>query len=566
MKGAIVRLLLMAALTASAPRLALAQIQTPAPTPGARTPAEDKPKATASVRGRITAADTGRGLRRAQVSISGGDLPQRRTAATNARGDFEIRDLAPGRYTISAARSGYLSFEYGQRRPGERGKSLELSEGEAMTGIDVALPRAGVISGRVIDENGEPVPNVNVWVMRPEFFRGRRRLVPVAVGLRTDDIGQYRATGLSAGEYVLMATLRETWVAPGEKRQVLGYAPTYFPGTASLTGAQQVKLAAGKETSNIDIALVAAAAANISGTARRSDGTPLAGASVNLGQNVFGPGGSSFSGITSAPVNPDGSWLLRDVPPGEYDLSVSPADRNAARETAEQKIVMQGVDIEGVSLVTEAQVHITGQVVSESGAALPAPPIGRYRVTVETTGDRRPNLIPTGDDNGMVKSDGAFSVITPPGLSLVRVSPLPRGWAVKAIEIGAGEVADGAIELKSGQDVQGMRIVITDRFPSVSGRITDDRATAAEGTVVLFPTDDARWLTATTGIRSGRTDQKGIFRFEAVTPGDYFVIALEAVQNWEVYDPEFLGEIKSRAERVTVREGVSPQLALRLVK
>ena len=89
---------------------------------------------------------------------------------------------------------------------------------------------------------------------------------------------------------------------------------------------------------------------------------------------------------------------------------------------------------------------------------------------------------------------------------------------------------------------------------------------AAEGTVVMFPTDDTRWLTATTGIRSGRTDQKGIFRFEAVAPGDYFVAALDAVQNWEVNDPEFLAQLRDRAERLTVREGPAPVLSLRLIK
>jgi hypothetical protein len=564
MRHAAARVVLLAAWTIAVPGVIAAQTLTPAP--AGKPLAPDAPKATASVRGRITAADTGRGLRRAQVSISGGELTQRRTAATNTRGDFEIRDLPAGRYTISAARSGYLAFEYGQRRPGERGKTVELSDGEAMTGIDVALPRGAVISGRVVDENAEPVPNVNVWVMRPEFFRGRRRMVPMAVGLRTDDIGQYRATGLAAGEYVVMATIRETWVAPGEKRQVLGYAPTYFPSTASLAEAQHVKLAAGKEASNTDVVLVAAPAADISGTARRSDGTPLAGASVALGQSVFGPGGSSFSSVGSAAVGADGGWVLHDVPPGEYDLSVTPADRTAARESAEKKIVMQGVDVDGVSLVTEADVRITGEIVSDSGVALPPAPMGRYRVTVDTTGERRPNQIPAGDDSGVVKADGTFAVTSTPGLSLVRVGPLPRGWALKTIEVGGREVVDGALELRGGQNVDGMRIVVTDRYPSVSGRITDERAMAAEGTVVMFPTDDTRWLTATTGIRSGRTDQKGIFRFEAVAPGDYFVAALDAVQNWEVNDPEFLAQLRDRAERLTVREGPALVLSLRLIK
>ena len=362
MNAAIRRFTLMTALLSAAPPTLHAQT---APAP----PRSDAPKATASIRGRITAADTGRGLRRAQVSVGGAELPQRRTAATNLRGEFEIRDLPPGRYTVAASRSGYLAFEYGQRRLGERGKTLEISEGEALTAVDVALPRASVISGRVLDENSEPVPAVAIWIMRREFFRGQRRLVPITVGVRTDDTGQYRATGLGSGEYIVFATLRETWVAPGEKKQVLGYAPTYYPGTVSAAEAQHVKVAAGKESPNVDIVLIAAPAANITGTARRSDGTPLVGASVSLTQQMIGPGGSSFSGMTGATVDADGAWRLRDVPAGEYQLEFSSVDRSRPPETGSMKLVVQGADIDGVSLVTEAPVRISGEVITESGAA-----------------------------------------------------------------------------------------------------------------------------------------------------------------------------------------------------
>jgi hypothetical protein len=146
------------------------------------------------------------------------------------------------------------------------------------------------------------------------------------------------------------------------------------------------------------------------------------------------------------------------------------------------------------------------------------------------------------------------------------VSTLPRGWTIKSVETGGRELPDGAIDFKGGESYGGTRIVLTNRFPSVSGRVTDERAADAEGTVVLFPADESRWLTATTTIRSGRTDQKGIFRFEAVPPGDYLVIALDAVQAWQVNDPEFLAEIKPRAERLSVHEGAANQIALRVVK
>jgi protocatechuate 3,4-dioxygenase beta subunit len=557
MSGAL-RWIAFVALLLTAPAIVVAQ--TPAQ------PASETLKATASIRGRITAVDTGRGLRRAQVSIGGGDLPQRRTASTNTRGEFEIRALPPGRYTVSVTRSGYLTFEYGQRRIGERGKTIDLAEGETMTDVDVPLPRASVISGRVIDENSEPVPGVSIWIMRQEFFRGRKRLVPVTVGVRTDDVGQYRATGLSSGDYVVFATLRETWtVTAGGKKQVLGYAPTYYPGTASIEQAQQVKVAAGKETANIEVALIAAPAVTISGTARRSDGGPLVGGSVNLSQVTIGPGSSSFASIASAAVDADGGWRLRDIPPGEYELEAHGGDRSA-RETAWTKVVVQGVDIDGLSLMAAGPVTISGDVVTESGVALPEFPGGRLRVSGETTGERRPDPIPAGDDNGVVKSDGTFRFSGVAAPTLIRVAPLPRGWTVKSVEIGGREMPDGLIDLKGGQDIEAVRIVLTDRFPSVTGRITDDRATAAEGTVVLFPADDTRWTSAGAIIRSGRTDQKGIFRLDSIPPGDYFVAALDAVRSWQINDPEFLAEIKPRAERLTVHEGASPQLNLRIAK
>jgi hypothetical protein len=229
-------------------------------------------------------------------------------------------------------------------------------------------------------------------------------------------------------------------------------------------------------------------------------------------------------------------------------------------------VVVQGADIDGVSLVSAGPVRITGEVVTDSGAPLPEVPGGRLRVTIETTGDRRSDSIGAGDDNGQVKSNGAFAFSGVAAPSIVRVTPLPRRWTIKSVEIGGREVPDGVLDMKAGQDIEGMRIVLTDLFPVVTGRITDERAAAAEGTVVLFPTDDARWASAGAAIRFGRTDQKGIFRLEHVPPGDYFAIALDALQSWQAYDPEFLAEIKPRAERLTVHEGASPQLSLRLVK
>src|SRR3954463_13654917 len=76
------------------------------PARDARPPAQ---AGTAVVRGRVLAADTGKPLRRARITLSGAGVGREgRSASTSLDGRYEIPDLPAGRYTIRVARSGYL--------------------------------------------------------------------------------------------------------------------------------------------------------------------------------------------------------------------------------------------------------------------------------------------------------------------------------------------------------------------------------------------------------------------------------------------------------------------------
>jgi hypothetical protein len=530
----------------------------------AQKPADAKGKPAGVIRGRITAADTGRPLRRAQVTVSASDSGERRTAATNSRGEYEVRELPVGRYTLFASRGGYQGLSYGSRLPGEPGSVVSLDEEETRGDVDFALPRAAVISGRVVDETGDPLAGVNVWIMRREFFRGRRTLVP-ATSARSDDTGQYRAVGLVPGEYYILALLRETWTASEKgRKRVYGYAPTYAPSAASLGDALRVKLAPGKEAANVDVALVAAPAVAISGTARRSDGSPLVGTSVSLGQNVVGPQMMSFGGVTSAIVDAQGAWQMRNVPPGEYELSAS-ADGGSGRENATVKVIVQDADVDGVVVTTQPAIAVNGEVVMANGAPVPDLPSGRLRVTIETIGPNQPpTQIGAADDNGFVKNDGRFTFKAVSGPAVVRVATLPRGWGVKSVEVDGQEIADGVVTLKAGQPLDGVRIVLGDRFPAVNGRVTDDHLAGTRANVVIFPADESRWVGIADNVRATSTAQDGAFRFFTVRPGDYLAVALDSVQSWQTADPEFLATLKDAATKLTVREGEDAQVTLRL--
>lgn len=106
------------------------------PTPGPTRPGlpgrdVGRPPATgtARVRGRALTADTGTPLRRAQITIAAPELGIRLVTDTDGEGRYEVTELPAGRYTATAAKGGFVTLQYGQRRPFEPGQPLTLSEG-----------------------------------------------------------------------------------------------------------------------------------------------------------------------------------------------------------------------------------------------------------------------------------------------------------------------------------------------------------------------------------------------------------------------------------------------------
>src|SRR5947208_4739313 len=98
-----------------------------------------KEKGTASIKGKVIAADTGKAMRRVQISLSSPDISESRSMSTTAQGVFEFKDLPAGRYTISATRPGFLRVQYGQRRPGEPGRAVVVADHQRVENLDMSL-------------------------------------------------------------------------------------------------------------------------------------------------------------------------------------------------------------------------------------------------------------------------------------------------------------------------------------------------------------------------------------------------------------------------------------------
>src|SRR5262245_32168378 len=333
-------------------------------------PARDNPaaKGTASLKGRVVASESGRPVRRVQISLSAPEFSETKSMSTTAEGVYEFKDLPAGRYTITATRAGFVKLQYGQRRPGEPGRPVQLGDGQRAENLDFSMPRAGWITGRITDELGDPMPGVTIYPAQWRYFRGRRRIVPVSSGSaafnQTDDTGQYRITGLEPGDYFVLATTRTTWTVDGHPDQRIGFLPTFSGGTSNPADAMRIRVGMGQESPAGDFAMVPGKVATVAGTATYASGQPLAGETVNMTQEFSGPGASSSFGMQGGKVNPDGTFLIKNVPPGEFKLSIrGPGDKEHPPEGVTMTVTVAGEDLAGITLIAGTGGTLTGRII-----------------------------------------------------------------------------------------------------------------------------------------------------------------------------------------------------------
>ena len=518
---------------------------------------------TAQLGGRLLDADTNKPLRRATVRAFGAELREGRSATTDAQGRWTIRSLPAGKYTISVTKGGYVTLNYGQRRPFEAGQQVDVAAGQAVENLDMVLPRGGVITGRIQDEFGEPFAGIRVVPMRLRYFNGQRRLMAFGTGDVTDDIGQYRLHGLSPGEYYVSATNSAITFDVSEDK--MGYAPSYFPGSAMLSEAQRVTVSVGQETGNINFDLAPTRVATISGTATNSQGKPLANSVVMMVSPLLFGGVST---ISPAMVRPDGSFTISNVAPGDYHLEVfavgdlqqfaSSQGQIAPSEAASLQLTVTGEDITGVNLVSAPTSTATGRVVFEGE---PQAKVSPGAVMIMAMAPIQTSIVPGGI--GKVRDDWTFEVKGLLDKRIFRVNP-PPGWFLKSVTRDGTDITDSGIEIKPGEDVAGVDVLLTRHVASLNGTATRGDKPSGEYVVVAFAADRARWGNASRFVRTSRPDQSGKFEIKGLPPEDYLVIALDYFEPGEDADPDVLERLRPNATRITIGEGEAKTVTLKV--
>jgi len=571
--------------------------QRPATPPRDRQPnGQRTPAGSSSISGRVVSVD-GNPLRRTQVQLAGSPVGGR-TTQTDGDGRYSFTALPAGRYTIRVSRGGYVNLAYGQRTPSEPARPVALADGQAVSDIDIVLPRGGAITGRIVDEYGEPMLQAQVQAYRYQYQPGgERTLQPGGGSAMTDDLGQFRLYGLNPGEYVISATSRNQLMAMGpigaagaftidgaDPRSDEGYAPTFYPGTVNPGEAQPVNLGLGQELS-VQLQLVPARLARVSGIVFDSQGRPGTGSAVMLRSSatIIGPNRSANSGA-------DGSFTITGIAPGEYYLEVRPrpqppagtggpggrgGNANAA-PVAEQEFasvpISVGGDVTGLHIVTGRGATISGRVVFEG-----SPPSNglRIRVVSQPADPSRSIALPNvrGQDEGYVSADGSFELTRITGPIFLRVQltsangpPPPQvTYMTKSVVVDGVDVADTPFDPTRRGGVSNITLVLTDRVTDISGVVTDSRGTRlASSTVLIVPEDLPLGVSPARYHRILQSDGDGKFSVRGMPPGRYAAIAASDLDASHQYDPATAQRVRQRGQSFSVREGETVTLALNL--
>jgi protocatechuate 3,4-dioxygenase beta subunit len=557
----------------------------PAGSPGGATPPPPPPPTPtadlASMEGQVSNALGGTPLRKATVFLNrqnGGPIPSgartNYSATTDATGRYIITGIEPGTYRISAEHTGYLNMQYNARRPGGPGTALDLARAQKMTGVDFRLTPHGVIAGKITDEDGDPIQGVQIQIMRMAYNQGRKELQIANCCENTNDLGEYRMSGVQPGKYYLSAIYRnrrQITDRADESASQEDYVTTFYAGVTDFSAASQLEIGPGDQMLGINLRLAKVHTVHVTGRAVDNSATPtpdaVRGATVNVVNGQPGPpqpmptinsriqirlqprGALNMPNLQiNTQVRADGSFDFASVAPGQYYLiAVGQGGGRAGAHAARLAVDVGNSNLEGVNIAINPGAEVRGHVRFDGDAPSPLPSL-TVRLTPREFNPGVPQPQPA-----RVAPDGSFQ-FDDVNLDLYNVAiNTPSGLYLKSVRAGNADVMTSGIDLANG--ATSLDILLGLNPPQVTGSVVNEATAqpAAAVTVVLMPREKER-QDQSYFYSSTNTDQYGNFTFGRVTPGDYVAYAWEDVQTGQWYDPDFMKEYLGKGQTLTAQE------------
>ena len=540
------------------------------------------PTGKGSIAGTVIADASGGPVAYASVVLIGAATGVLKVTSTDRQGVFSFASLTDDRYTIGFSKLPYLGAIAGARRPARPGSAVVVAGGAAVTGIAVRMTLGASISGTLLDDRGRPASGGAVVAQLRKMQNGERVLVSVPGGIvQSDDRGQYRIHGLPPGEYVVSAmtfhvalsgipALNDAEVdavmagqrPPGPAAQVSpgpgSQSPVFYPGTTRPGDAAVIMLGPGEERLNIDIPWQQSTPTRISGIVSTADGSPLPAVSVSVETT---PGSSPMSNATTVRTGPDGLFAVpQGLPPATYTVR---AVANQLASFAVATVEATGTDINGLQLVLQPSLQITGRIVTAGAGRPPALTGHRLQFSGLTSGLRAVPLqitpaTATGEFtiSGLLPGQYMFS-----GTPFFGASSESVNWGIGSITVDGRDMADRAIDIQPGALPKDLVVTFTDQWQEVSGRLTNAQgAGVSDYTMLIFPTDESYWLYNSRRHLTAQPASDGRYRLGGPGPamlpaGEYYLAAVTDVSRDEQYDPAFLKSLVPASLKITLAPG-----------
>jgi protocatechuate 3,4-dioxygenase beta subunit len=523
-----------------------------------------KPEDRCVIQGAVFSASNGEPLRKAIVRLNRiaeggrGSGPQSTLSAmTDATGQYTISSIEPGRYRLAVERAGFVSQQYGVRAGTIQtsGTILNLAKGQKMSDLLFRLVPQGVITGRVFDEDGDPVQGVSVQCMRQVYVRGRKQWVPVN-GQSTNDLGEYRMHSLPAGRYFVSATHRAVFMDSSEAGATdENYTATYYPGAISPDMATAIQVTPGAELRGIDIRLQKAPTVRVMG---RVISGVTGGPVVNGSVRVVARGGAVLDvRPRMGRIDRNGNFVIAGITAGSYWLL---ADTMQDRAPLHGRVPIEvgSASIADLTLTLIAGAEIVGLVRTEGTDARPS----GIRVQLE------PKQIGLGGGSPSVSAgeDGGFTIRpVMPDAYFVRVSGVPDTHYIKSIQFGETDVTDGGVDFSQGIAPARLAITLASGAVQVSGAVQDARQQPATSAIVVLIPEGAR-REDPQHYRTTSTDQNGQYTLRGIPPGEYRLYAFDGIDPGVYMDPEFMKQYDRSGERVSARQNQQETVQLRVIE
>jgi len=556
----------------------------------AETPPAAANETKSTVQGKVVQEPGGQGIRKVRVSLAGrsGQREVQYEAITDETGQFKVEGIEPGVYVVQLERSGYVADV-----KTNRDRAVKVIAGLGTKDLVFHMLVTGVISGKIVDADGDPLRNVDVMAT---VSTGRATLgyrAHLARGA-TNDLGEYRIADLPPGKYIVQATPPKTEVSPPVPKEKdangrLVYVTTYFPGTLDQRRAVAIEVSAGS-TFPANFGVVSSRAYRVSGTvmglkpqpANGSAGAPASPkaqssatgvaiwvASQGIGQLfLVGRNGQS----EGQNLGEDGKFEFPNVLPGTYRAHLivfsdffNGQMPSLKMQTISRPIQVNGSDVVGLQLQVDKGGDVSGKFRADGNEKIDWKELNVTLLAVPESEEEAVDLgmeMPTG--MAQVNEDGSFEIKDVPGadyqLAVMARSEKFRDYYTKSVLLGGREVVDTGFAMSPGTVLD---VVVSAKGAGIEGTVVDKEGKPVpEANVVTVPSSGK--LRRPDAYQFGRSDENGHFLLRGMNPGEFVVLAFDEIQV-DYRAPGFAKKYAGKGEKVELEEGGTKSVVVKLI-